>query len=446
MQFELTCLDYHTGSQRNKAGLVESTDQSLCSANVIYPVHAQDITDEAMISFKNHCVIARYVDRQYDKLWGQTGAKRGTTINLRYPPQYELRRGDTAQPQGSNESFFPVTLGSPTGVDLDFTSQEMLLTVDDFMRRFVKPAGLPVANGVDSDLAKLYKKVPNYVGTPGTPATALDTYLQITEKLAANGAPIDDSGETWAMITDYRSNRPIITDLRGLFNPQGVISKQFDSARMGNAIGYRWSQDQNIAIYTTGAFGTGTPLVNGANQSGASINVDGAGTVTNYWREGDVINFAGVNGIKANSVELGGSGESTGILKDFVVTADVSSVAAGFAVAISPSIVLSGPTQNVTGAPADNAAITTFGAVNTYGSVSARNNLAFHKTAFVLGMVDLPLPGGMDMAARTVDEDQKFSMRFLRGFDITENVFISRLDCLYVAACPRPEFAGRVMC
>ena len=68
-------------------------------------------------------------------------------------------------------------------------------------------------------------------------------------------------------------------------------------------------------------------------------------------------------------------------------------------------------------------------------------------TAFldVLGMVDLPLPGGMDMAGRTTDEDTKISMRFLRGFDITENQFISRLDCLYVVAAPRPQFAVRVV-
>lgn len=414
-------------------------------ANTIYPVHAQDITDNALMSFKNHCVFARYVDRQYDKLWGQTGAKRGTTINLRYPPQYELRRGDKAQPQGSNESYFPVTLGSPTGVDLDFTSQELLLTVDNFMKRFVKPAGLPISNGVDSDIAKLFKKVPNYSGTPGTIATSLDTYMAITEKLAANGAPVEDAGTEWAMVIDYPSNRRIITDLRGLFNPQGVISKQFDSARMGNAVGYRWSQDQNVAIYTTGQFQTGTPLVNGANQSGASIICDGAGTVTNYVREGDNVQFAGVYGIKANSVELGGSGESTGDLKDFVITADTDSSGGAITLPISPAMVLSGPTQNVTNPPADNAAVTFFGAVNTYGNKVCRNNMAFHKTAFVLGMVDLPLPGGMDMASRTVDEDQKFSMRFLRGFDITENEFISRLDCLYVAAAPRPEFAGRVV-
>src|SRR3990167_5619344 len=79
----------------------------ICHINSVVPVHAQDITDNAVMSFKNHCVMPRFVDRQYDKLWGQAGAKRGTTINLRYPPQYELRRGDHATPQASVETFFP---------------------------------------------------------------------------------------------------------------------------------------------------------------------------------------------------------------------------------------------------------------------------------------------------------------------------------------------------
>ncbi len=176
-------------------------------SNVLLPVHAQDITDKALMSFKNHCILARYVDRQYDKLWGQSGAKRGTTINLRYPPQYELRRGDKAQPQGSNETFFPVTLGSPIGVDLDFTSQELLLTVDDFMNRFVKKAALPIANGVDTDIAKLYKKVNNFVGTPGTVPTDIETYLSATTSLANAGAPVE--GDEWSMIINYKSSQVV---------------------------------------------------------------------------------------------------------------------------------------------------------------------------------------------------------------------------------------------
>lgn len=412
--------------------------------NTLLPVHAQDITDGAVMSFKNHTVMPRYVDRQYDKLWGQAGAKRGQTINLRFPPQYELRRGDKAQPQGSQETFFPITLGSPTGVDMDFTSQELLLTVDDFMNRFIKKAALPIANGVDSDLAGLYTKVNSFVGTPGVVPTDIETYLAATTQLANNGAPVE--GDEWSMLIDYKSNQKIIKALAGQFNPQGAISKQWDSARMGDAIGYKWSQDQNIRIHTVGALG-GTPQVNGANQSGSVINIKtGAGAVVNYFKDGDVLQFAGTFGVKANSVPLGGSGESTGDLQMYTVVGDTSTDGGGLAaVMISPPMVVSGASANGTASPADSAAITIFGSATAYAGVTTRQNLAFNKGAFVLGMVDLPLPGGMDMAGRTTDEDTKISMRFLRGFDITENTFISRLDCLYVTACPRPQFGVRVV-
>ncbi len=413
-------------------------------ANVIYPVHAQDITDNALVSFKNQCVLPRYVDRQYDKLWGQNGAKRGTTINLRIPPMYELRRGDKAQVQGSQESFFPVTLGEPTGVDMDFTSQELLLTVDDFMNRFIKKATLPIANGCDSDIAALYKKINSYVGTPGVVPTSIDTYLGATTVLANNGAPIE--GDEWSMVIDYKSNQKIINALAGQFNPQGVISKQWDSARMTSAIGYKWSQDQNIKIHTVGPLG-GTPLVNGGGQFGANIITDGwTSAAAARLNEGDIVTFANVNGIKPNTVPLGGTGESTGELMMFTVTADTASDASGnLTIPINPPIILSGAFQNVTQAPADNGAVLIFGSASAYAGVQTRQNMAFERGTFVLGNVDLPLPGGLDMAARTTDEDTKLSMRFLRGFLIDENTFISRLDMLYVAACPRPQMGCRVV-
>lgn len=423
---------------------LEDFGSLICHVNQVVPVHAQDITDNAVMAFKNHCVMPRYVDRQYDKLWGQAGAKRGTTINLRYPPQYELRRGDRAQPQASVETFFPVTLGSPTGVDMDFTSQELLLTVDDFVNRFVKKAALPIANGVDSDLAGLYTEVNSFVGTPGVPATSIETYLSATTQLAANGAPVE--GDEWAMVIDYKQNQKIVNALAGQYNPQGAISKQWEAGRMFDAMGYKWSQDQNIRIHTVGALGS-TPQVDGANQSGASINVKtGGAAVTAYYKKGDIVQFAGANAVKANSVPLGGVGESTGDLMMFVVTADTDMNGSGkAALPISPAMTLTGPTQNVTASPADSAAITIFGSASAYAGTATRQGLAFNKGAFVLGMVDLPLPGGMDMSARTMDEDTKIGMRFLRGFDITENQFISRLDCLYVVACPRPQFAVRVV-
>lgn len=412
-------------------------------ANVLLPVHAQDITDNALMSFKNHCVMTRYVDRQYDKLWGQSGAKRGTTINLRYPTQYELRRGDKAKPQSSQETYFPVSLGEPIGVDLDFTSQELLLTVDDFTGRFIKKAALPIAQGVDSDLTGLYDKISNFTGVPGAPPTDIEAYLAATTALANDGAPVE--GDEWSMVIDYKSSQKIVKALAGQYNPQGNISRMWDSGRMADAVGYKWSSTQSIKIHTVGALG-GTPLVNGAQVPGKSVVADGmSGSITRYWGKGDIITFDGVYGIKPNTVPLGGQGESTGELKTFVVDADTDSVSSAITVVFSPPMILTGPFQNVTALPLDNAAILTFGHASAYAGKVTRQNLAFNKGCMVLGSVDLPLPGGMDMASRTTDEDTKLSIRFLRGFDINENTFISRLDFLHVAACPRPQFGCRVV-
>ncbi len=451
--FDSLMTDYHP-LDTTFAGRLEQKLNSLnCHANQLLPVHAQDITDNAVISYKNHCVMPRYVDRQYDKLWGQAGAKRGTTINLRYPPMYALRRGDRALPQSSAETFFPVTLGTPTGVDMDFTSQELLLTVDDFVNRFVKKAALPIANGVDSDLAGLYKKVNTYVGTPQVLPNSVATVLPVTERLANNGAPVE--GDEWSAVIDYRTNTSLIAAFAGQYNPQAGISRQWESARMFDALGYKWSQDQNIKIHTIGALG-GTPVVDnttaGGLQSGTTIYTRGWSTsVIGILKEGDIVQFAGSTQVKPNSIGLDGSSDLTDTTAMFSVAADVNSDSNGKAIiTLNQSMVV---VPNVSGgnvvlvnqSPADGAAITIFGSASAYAGLTTRQNLFFNKGAFVLGMVDLPLPGGMDMAARTTDEDTKTSIRFLRGFDITENQFISRLDCLYVVAAPRPQFATRLI-
>ena len=78
--------------------------------------------------------------------------------------------------------------------------------------------------------------------------------------------------------------------------------------------------------------GTGTPLVDGASQTGSSLLTDGWGnTVTNSVRAGDAIKIAGDNAV-------------------YIVTADANSDGAGHVtIPISPPLRTS---------PADNAALT----------------------------------------------------------------------------------------
>ncbi len=77
--------------------------------------------------------------------------------------------------------------------------------------------------------------------------------------------------------------------------------------------------------------GGGTPLVNGADQTGSALAVDGVSTITNWLRAGDMIQVAGMPVV-------------------FDVTADVSSVAGLAVIPISPPIFQGR-------SPADNAAV-----------------------------------------------------------------------------------------
>jgi len=154
-------------------------------------------------------------------------------------------------------------------------------------------------------------------------------------------------------------------------------------------------------------------------------------------RKGNVFTIAGVFAVNPQSKQ------STGALRQFVVLSDVTSVAANATVPIYPPIVTSGPFQTVTAAPAGSAVITVLGASSS-AAVNSPQGLAFHKDAFALGCADLPLPGGVDMAARVSDKQLGLSIRLVRAYDINTDRFPTRIDILYGWVTLYPELACRV--
>jgi hypothetical protein len=201
----------------------------------------------------------------------------------------------------------------------------------------------------------------------------------------------------------------------------------------------------------------GTPLVNGASQglinAGTTDNPFALTTslVTNGWtaaaavrlNQGDTFTLAGVFSVNPETKA------STGVLQSFVVVGPtaaapgpVSSDASGnLTMAISPAIIAGGAFQNVTARPASGAAITiTSGAANT----TYTNNIIWHRDAVTFVSPKQELPGGMDMAYQASMADEgSISLRFVRGFDISANRFISRFDVLWGAAVTLPNFVVR---
>jgi hypothetical protein len=140
------------------------------------------------------------------------------------------------------------------------------------------------------------------------------------------------------------------------------------------------------------------------------------------------------------------TGQSTGQLQPFVVTADATIDTTTFDISISPSILFnaSGTTAkatcySATGEVADGSQINIrTGATDTNYS----QNLAYHKDAFTLATADLMMPKGVDFSAR--ESFDGISMRIVRQYDINNDSLPCRIDILCGWKTTRPELACRI--
>lgn len=403
------------------------------------------ITKTTLAHLINNSAFAPYINKDYTDQFRASGAKAGTTINVRRPVQGTVRSGATANIQDVNEPQVPITMEPEFGIDWEFTDFDLNLKVDRFEERYLAPFGSRLAAEFDLRCAqRLYRQVYNFVGTPGTSPATADIGLQASEVLDNNACP---RGDVRHFSLSPRANRTLVNGLSGFFNSQAVIGKQYESGTLQKSLGFEPHMSQNLPTHTVGGLG-GTPLVNGANQgiinSGSTDNprADFTDLVTDGWsaaaanrlRAGDVFTIAGVFAVQPITKQV------LPDLQRFVVASDVSSDASGNAtVRIYPAIIAGGAYQTVSARPADNAALTVLtGAANT-GYVQ---NIMFHRDALTAVTMEMDVPNGMDMASSS--DYEGVSLRFVRGFDITNNKRICRFDMLAGFGVLRPEWACRV--
>lgn len=385
------------------------------------------------MALENQLTFTLCVTREYDSQFAKSGAKIGNVLNVRLPVRFVPASGSGLILQDLTESSVPITLNKQYQRSFAVTSADFALNIDDFAKRFTNKAMMSMANEIDSDGLALFSQINNEVGTPGTIPNSTATYLAAGQRLSEESAPLDDR----YLVINPGMNATIVGNLTGLLNPQASISQQYRKGMMyKNTLGFDWYMDQNVRIQTVGPLG-GIPLVNGLNQTGASLITNGwTAAAAKRLSQGDVFTVAGVFAVNPQNLL------STGALRQFVATADVSSDGAGNAtIPISPAIVTTGPFQNVTVAPTTGNALVIQGAANT---VSARG-LAFHSDAFTFACADLPLPGGVDQADRISDSHNlNLSLRVIRDYDINTDRTPLRLDLLGGWAVLYPQMAVRI--
>jgi hypothetical protein len=403
------------------------------------------ITNETLRILHNESAFLGNINTEYEDRFSNKGMKAGSVVNVRQPVQYTIRDGATINIQDVNELTVPITMEPEFGIDWAFTDYDLKLSIDEFSKRYLAPAAKRLAAELDLRIAtRFYRGVANFSGTPGTPISTAQAVLDAAVLLDNAACPRTD-GRMLALTP--LSNAKLVGGMSGLFNDQATQGKQLKNGMMSTNLGMDFIMSQNLPTHTVGGLG-GTPLTNGANQglinSGSTDNPSAATTslVTDGWtaavanrlKRGDVFTIAGVFAVNPETKV------STGVLRQFIATADAASDGAGnLTVAIYPAIIAGGAYQNVTARAADNSAITvlTGTASTAYGQ-----NLMFHRDAFTLVTADMELPKGMDMADRAVEDG--VSIRFVRGYDITNNRRICRFDLLAGYGLLRPEWAVRV--
>lgn len=395
-----------------------------------------EITREALRVLHQKLNFVGNIVRDYDDSYANDGAKIGNTLRVRRPIQYSTGTGATmATGTGadSTEASVTLTVNSQRHVPMRFTSNELTMKLDDFSKRHIEPAMAVLAANIEADALSVTDEI--YQNVQAGTAVNLANILSGRKQLVDALAPANDR----CALLDTQANVDMVDALKGLFQDSSQISKQYKEGMMGRTAGFDFYENTLIPTQTSGAAGgTSNYDVNGASQT-ASVSSGTApysmtlavDTGTAAMKAGDTFTIAGVNRVHPETKT------DTGVLQQFTVMADYAGGAGN--ITISPPIITSGPYQNVSAAPADNAAITFNGAAST----AYNQSLLFQKGFAAFATADLVMPSGVDFASR--QNYDGISMRIVRDYDINKDRFLARLDVLYGYKVLRPELAVKVL-
>lgn len=385
---------------------------------------------------KNQLVMGKLVTTEFKNEF----KKIGNTVYVKRPPEFVIRDGAVAQVQAVVEGEVPVVINKQKGIDIQFTSLEDTLTVDQLLKSAIMNAeAAQIAQQIDSDLMSLVLGFPSWVGIPGQTIQDASAFFAGPQKLDELGVPQADRAGVLAP-ADYWKLAATFT---GLYAQREVADTALERGKiplLGNVQPY---MTQSIINLSTGTRVAAAGLVNGAAQNVlyTAVNTtyyqnliaDGYAAGATF-KAGEVFTIAGVSPVNPRTKAV------LPYLAQFTLLVDATADGAGnvtFQI-VNPMIV-GGAFATVNAAPADNAAITFLGAPSTAFPQSA----IFHKSALTLVFAKLtdPFTG---QASFATDPETGVTIRYWRTSDGTNDTHLHRWDVLYGVKNLDPRLGTRI--
>ncbi len=405
----------------------------------------QYVLDEVFIRFINYLSFSKVANRNLEADFKNLKYATGQTINYRLEERFLGGEGATATDEAVVQVVRPLTINKQFHSMVSFNGME--LTFDrardePYLDMMLKPRAKTLANKVESFICtqNLQPAIYQTVGTPGVPIdtqTVLNTDAYMTEL----GIPEDGNR--------YFSNSPGVSaalsgSLYNVFNATvntGVLMDGF----IGHLSGFDFFKSNFLKRQIAGVGEAGASgvagfklaglITNGPVSSGNTFVMGGlVANQAHPFNVGDKIQLAEAADVwMVNPLTY----ESLSQTAQFVVLTSTASDNAGVAtITVSPTIVVSGARQNISGAIPDNAQLLLADDHN--------ESVAFHNQAIVFAAPPITeLKGGVE-AVTTYSDLYKMAITYTLGADIRNYVQLDRLDIIAGVAI-NPEFAVTVM-
>jgi hypothetical protein len=364
---------------------------------------------------KNNLVMGQLVTTRFKNEF----KKVGQTIYVKRPPQFVTREGQVAQVQDVDVGEVAVHLDKQRGIDIEFSSIEQTLTVDQLLEdEIMNSQAAQLAQTVDSDLMLATLEFPSWVGTPGqTIDSPADYFLgpQRMDELAMPG----NSRNGVLSPADYWKLAAFFTGFA--FNNSDINRTALSRAQiplLGNVQPY---MTQSVINLVTGTRTNGT--INGANQDvtylevkdndyAQTLSITGLGAAATV-NKGEIFTIAGVFAVNPRTKA------KLAFLQQFVVLEDAVATGGGAiaALKIANPIIVGGAYATVDSAPANGAVVTWMGAAST----AYPNNVTYAKLV-------APASGKFSYAT---DPESGISIRYWQTSDGTNDTHLHRWDLIY---------------
>ena len=404
----------------------------------------QYILDEVFIRYINYLNFAKVANRNLEADFRNLKYATGQTINYRLEERFLGGEGATATDEAVVQVVRPLTIDTQFHSMVSFNGME--LTFDrardqPYLDMMLKPRAKRLANLVEQFICSTNFQPAVYqtTGTPGVPIdfqTVLNTDAYMTEL----GIPEDGNR--------YFANSPQVSaalsnDLYTVFNMtvnRGALMDGF----IGHLAGFDFFKTNFLVRQIAGAgqaggspptgFKLAGTVTNGPITGGNQIALTGLVASVVSFNVGDKVQFADSAGVfMVNPLNY----ESLSQTAQFVVTAIATASGGGTAtITVSPTIVISGARQNISGAIPNGAQLLLADDHN--------ESIAFQNQSIVFAAPPITeLKGGVE-AVTTYSDLYKMALTYTLGADIRNYVQLDRLDIICGVAI-NPEFAVIVM-